>query len=114
MNACTTCHHEYDGTPCDCRDLSGMEPDYEFRRTHPDPHIEMGRTLRDAEAMFVAGPAWRARHATPLPNADDLGRRLFQVHGNLDAVEAYLSQVRRAASVDAATDRAQAARRAGL
>ena len=104
MDACMTCGHEHNGTPCHCR-------------PHPDPHIQMGRTLIDAEAMhtpFTAGPAWTQRHARPLPPAAELGARLWRVHGNSEGVEAYIDAVRRAAAVESARDRAQDARRAGL
>lgn len=94
MDACMTCGHEYDGTPCLCR-------------------VEL-----DADAMavppFTPGPAWERRHGDYSQRAHEDGMRLWRDLRSIEAIDTYLSAVRDAAAVASRRDVAQDAREGGL
>lgn len=111
MDYCAPCRHEYDGTGCYCRDDTGMAPD---RRPHPDPHIEMGRTLLDAEAMTTPAEAI-AHGATVKATARAIARtwcRRYRVEGARELADAMFAEI--GAFDRESRDMAQDARRAGL
>jgi len=85
-----------------------------IRRPHPDPHIEMGRTLIDAEAMTT--PAEAIAHGSSVEaTARAIARTWHERYGEQGAwylADAMLHEISTAARE--ARDLANDARRAGL